>query len=109
MAIEIQDPMKVEALRHKLRIALKTGDWRLQVRYQIHVHKSSFTYINELCLLKVRLLVNDYLNEQGSKHLKYVTINEIIKAVAPRALVMVGTEDLDVIREESVLIMQLQK
>lgn len=53
--------------------------------------------------------MNDYLNEQGSKHLKYVTINEIIKAVAPRALVMVGTEDLDAIREESVLIMQLQK
>ena len=60
-------------------------------------------------LIQVRLLVSEYLNEQGSKHLKYVTINEIIKAVAPRALVMVGTEDLDAIREESVLIMQLQK
>ena len=109
MAIEIQDPMKVEALRHKLRIALKTGDWRLQVRYQIPTCTIIYLNSNELCLLKVRLLVNDYLNEQGSKHLKYVTINEIIKAVAPRALVMVGTEDLNVIREESVLIMQLQK
>ena len=49
MAIEIQDPMKVEALRHKLRIALKTGDWRLQVRYQIHVQKSSLTVMNYAC------------------------------------------------------------
>ena len=31
MAIEIKDPMKIEALRYKLRIALKNGDWKLQV------------------------------------------------------------------------------
>ena len=48
MAIEVKDPMKVEALRHKLRIALKTGDWKLQVFLLKHRYseKSSLTYMN---------------------------------------------------------------